>query len=198
MAIEIVTPPVAEPVALADAKLFLRVDDDAEDDLITQLIASARERVETECACALITRRVREFRDAWRQGGRLTSYGAQFRVGLGPLSTVHHVKTYDADGVASTFDPANYFVDTRSLPGRIALIGGAVWPEPGRAADGVEIEYDAGYGAASSDAPRPLVEAIRLLIAESYETRMPSERAGEAGLPPAVRDLIAPFRQVRL
>lgn len=37
---------MSEPVTLAEAKLFLRVTHDAEDDLIATLIAASKERVE--------------------------------------------------------------------------------------------------------------------------------------------------------
>ncbi|HWA20765.1 MAG TPA: head-tail connector protein, partial [Caulobacterales bacterium] len=43
MSITIVTPPASEPLSLAEAKLFLRVEHDAEDDLIAALIGAARE-----------------------------------------------------------------------------------------------------------------------------------------------------------
>ena len=198
MSIETVTPPAAEPVSLADAKAWLRIEHDDEDGVIADLVAAARERVERLTGRALITRRVRERRDDWAEGGRLTAHGGHFRLGLGPVSQVHHVKTYAADDTAETFDADAYYVDTHASPARLALRGGAMWPVPGRCADGVEIEYDAGYGAAASDVPHGLTEALRLLLAEFYEHRLPAERAEEVSLPLAVQGLLAPFARVRL
>ncbi|MEQ1619683.1 MAG: head-tail connector protein, partial [Terricaulis sp.] len=83
MTITILTPPASEPITLAEAKLFLRIDQTAEDPLITTLIAAAREAVEVACGRALITRRVRESLDIWRRD----SIGGAV-LGLGPVTNV--------------------------------------------------------------------------------------------------------------
>jgi uncharacterized phiE125 gp8 family phage protein len=198
MSIVVITPPAVEPVSLAEAKARLRVEHAEEDALIGALITAARERVESHTGRALITRRVRERRDDWAEGGRLAAHGSQFRLGLAPVTQVHHVKVYAADDEETTFDAANYYVDVASTPARLALRGGALWPIPGRAADGIEIEYDAGYGAAPAAVPRPLAEAVHLLVAELYEHRLPAERASEVALPLAVQGLLAPFARLKL
>jgi uncharacterized phiE125 gp8 family phage protein len=198
MSIEIIAPPPLEPVSLADAKAWLRVEHADEDDLISGLVVAARERVESHVGRALVTRRVRERRDDWAVGGRLAACGSQFRLGLAPVTQVYHVKVYAADDSETVLDPANYYVDVVSTPARLALRGGGIWPIPGRAADGVEIEYDAGYGEDPASVPRPLVEALHLLVAELYENRLPAERATEVALPLAVAGLLAPFARLKL
>ncbi len=100
MTITIITPPASEPVSLAEAKLFLRIDQNAEDALITTLIAAAREAVETGCGRALITRRVRESLDIWRRdavGGAV--------LGLGPVTNIVAVRLIASNGSQSVIDP---------------------------------------------------------------------------------------------
>ena len=53
----LLTPASVEPLALPDAKAYLRVDYASDDDLIQSLIASARAQLEAEIALCLISRR---------------------------------------------------------------------------------------------------------------------------------------------
>ena len=59
------TAPAAEPLSLADAKVFLRVEHDADDAIITSLIASARNHVEALTCCGLITQTWRIALQRW-------------------------------------------------------------------------------------------------------------------------------------
>ena len=56
MAITDIAAPLTEPITLDYAKTFLRVDNDDEDQLINDLIVSARLRIETMIGGSLITR----------------------------------------------------------------------------------------------------------------------------------------------
>lgn len=147
MTLQLVTPPAVEPVALADAKAFARVATDHEDALIAQLVAAARQRVEAETGRALIARTYRETLDRWDLPGRRAAGGMQFRLVMPPLVAVSSVTLFDAEDTGTLWPAEEYFVDTAADPGRIAVRSGA-FPIPGRRMAGIEIVFDAGYGAA--------------------------------------------------
>ena len=194
MTLQLVTPPAAEPVTLSDAKAFLRVGHDAEDGLILQLIASARQRVEAETGRALISRTCREVLDRWDILGRIAEDGRQFRLPMPPLISVTSITIHDADDAGIVWDAANYFVDAASDPGRIAVRTGA-FPRPGRSMAGIEILLEAGYGASADDVPEALREAVMRLTADAYLNR---EGRTDRPLPMAIQSLLAPYRRVRL
>ncbi len=81
MSLTLHTPPSAEPVTLAEAKLRLRIGNDVHDDAINQWIAAARERVERETGAGASRQIWVERRDRWDGGdGRLVAFGTQFRL----------------------------------------------------------------------------------------------------------------------
>ncbi|MEQ8405706.1 MAG: phage head-tail connector protein [Oceanicaulis sp.] len=198
MTLHLITPPAAEPVALDDAKTWLRVAHAEEDDLITELIRSAAARVEAETGLALIARSYREVLDAW-SARRLSAYGQAVRVARGPLISVEAVRTYARDGTPEIWDTAEYRAETGE-PGRIIAVYPFSLPQPGRAAGGIEIEFTSGFGAAADAVPAALKEAVLRLVAQSYATAEPAEsaRRGEAGLAEDVAALLRPWRRVRL
>lgn len=66
-ALQIVVPPVVEPVTLAEAKNYLRVDQDITDDdaLISELIVAAREYAETYCGRSFANKTYRQSLDSF-------------------------------------------------------------------------------------------------------------------------------------
>jgi len=186
MSITILAPPASEPVSLAEAKLFLRVDHDAEDNLITLMIIAAREAVEAGCGRALITRRVRESLDIWRRdavGGAV--------LGVGPVSNIVAVRLLAANGSESIIDPERYRLDgARDRP---RLVFEAGLPATLRSAGAVEIDYDAGLADAAQDLPTALRIAVLQVVSTLYETR-----EGATSLPESARALMAQFQPARL
>ncbi len=68
MTITELTPPVGEPLTLAETKAHLRIDSSAEDDLLASLIRTAREHLERETGlCADLARTFRLYLDDWPQ-----------------------------------------------------------------------------------------------------------------------------------
>lgn len=181
-----ITPPASEPVSLAEAKLFLRVDQDVEDDLIETLIAAARAAVEAGCGRALITRRVREQLDIWSRdavGGAV--------LGIGPVSDVIAVRLLADNGSQSVIDPERYRLEgSRDRPRLVFAVG---VPATLRSAGGVEIDYDAGFAEDAADLPIALRLATLQIVAALYEARQ-----GQAVVPEAARALMRPYAPARL
>ena len=69
----VTVPPAEEPILIADAKNFLRVDTTADDALISTFITAARKRIETVTYTRLITQTLQLTLD-WFPGGRTTGY----------------------------------------------------------------------------------------------------------------------------
>lgn len=186
MSITIVTPPASEPVSLAEVKLFLRIDQDVEDTLITTLIGAAREAVEAACGRALITRRVRESLDIWRRdavGGAV--------LGVGPVVDVIAVRLLADNGSQSVIDPERYRLEGGRDRPRLVFASGV--PATLRTVGGIEIEYDAGFADDASDLPVALRLATLQTVASLYDARL-----GQAPMPEAARALVRPFAPARL
>ena len=207
MNVQIVTAPASYPVPLQVAKLHAKIETNDDDAYVSLLIASATEHVEREIGQALVNRTYRLFMDAWptdkgaddwwdgeREGSisELLALGAKSEITLPypPLYSVTHIKTYDDADVATTFAAANYFVDTVSQPGRVALRTGATWPVPVRLTNGIEVQWVAGYGADWNSTPEAIRTAILLLFAHWYENREPVISGATAAQVPASIDRI--------
>ena len=183
----LITAPAQEPLSLAEAKAFLRVEHEADDGLIALLIAAARLAVEGETRRALLSQEWRLVRDAWPQSGRIA-------VTPAPLTAVTAARVYDEAGAAHTVDAQAFIVDAAR-----AALAFAPWslPAPGRAVAGIEIDVAVGYGEDADDMPEPLRQAIRMLVAHWYDNRGVVAAEGRT-LPRGVAALIAPYRMVSL
>lgn len=163
--IVLVTPPTAEPVTLAEAKLFLRVDVTDDDALITELIAAARKRNEEKQGRAYVTQTWDLFLDEWPEKD------GPIEVPRPPLQSVTSVKYTKSGGSVVTLAATEYYVDTASEPGRVVLNVDKSWPSDElRSANGIEVRFVAGYGAAST-VPEQIKDAVKELVAHWYEHR---------------------------
>ena len=100
-----VTAPSAEPITTTEAKQFLRVDHATQDDLIDDLIAAARQRVEADTGRSLITTTWDLSFDAFPDERAIV-------LPRLPLASVTSVTSYDADDTAATLSSSDYLVDT--------------------------------------------------------------------------------------
>ncbi len=180
--------PAREPLTLAEAKAFLRVDSDAEDALIAALIAAARRAVEAATGRALLAQSWRVVRDAWPPSG-------VFALPVAPVQALLAVRLRAADGSVAELEPARLRLTVDRTPALIHL-DPATLPAPGARFGGIEIDVRAGYGDAADAVPEDLVQAVRLMLAHFHEHR---DAPGDTLRPPAtVAALLAPYRLVRL
>ncbi|MEZ0226540.1 MAG: head-tail connector protein [Alphaproteobacteria bacterium] len=182
------SPPTIEPLTLDEAKLHLRVTSTVEDALITSLIITARQICESFTGLALIERDYSLYLSEWPEGDIL--------LPLPPLVSVGLVNIYDAEGDATVFDAGNYTASDAGMPGRIFLNDGIFPPQPGRAADGIEIQFTAGYGDTATDIPQPLIQGIKQLLAHLYENR--GDDKTDALRASKAESLFQPFRIMSL
>ncbi len=191
MALVMTSGPAAEPVTVAEAKAHLRIDHNTEDVLIGSLILTSRLHIEAALGIALIAQGWRLLLDRWPRG-------AKVQVPLSPMIGVSEIRVRDADGTPVVVPTEFYAVDAASVGPRIVRLA-ANWPEPGRVTHGIEIDFTAGFGAAASDVPAPLRQAVLLLVAHWYEHRDPIEIGSEATvIPHGISELVAPWRKARL
>ena len=158
------SPPAAEPLTLADAKLHLRVDADiTEDDgLIAALIVTARQQAEHRTGRALVTQQ-------WRLG--LDRFADDsLELPLPKLQSVQSVTYLDSNGTRQTLANTEYDVITDELVGRLLPAFGKTWPDCRIRPGSVQVSYTCGYGAAS-DVPQSIKAWMLLAIGAWYENR---------------------------
>mgnify|MGYP004527398229 CR=1 FL=1 len=181
--------PAAEPVTVADVKAHLRLDHASEDALIADLIRAAREEVEQATGCAMIEQSWRLTIDRWPATDRVL-------IHKHPVREVLSVTIYGRDGGAAIIDPATMLLDGRSRPARLHFDQA---PQPGRAMNGIEVDFTAGFGSAGTDVPDMLKRAVTMLASHWFEFRaVLSAKDQPASYPKGYERLIAPYRSRRL
>ena len=191
MASVLTLPPAVLPVALADMKLYLRVDHEQEDALITALMRAATAAVEAMAGVRLMTQGWSVFADDWP--GRST-----LCLPLAPVISIGEVRVHADGDTHALIDPAHYYLDAASRPARLVLRPDRIWPRPGRLANGIEVQLLAGFGATPEEVPGELVQAVRSLTAHWYEHREAASGPAMAAIPMGVSALVSTHREVRL
>lgn len=192
MSLVITTPPAIEPVSLTQAKAFLRVDGTAEDTLINSLISAARLHIETLTGLALIEQQWTFFLDRWPKARVLY-------LPIRPLLSIETINITDTSGTLVLWSADNYDIDANARPPRLLPAQGKNWLAPGSTPNGIEIKFKAGFGAIAADVPANLHQAVKFLMSEWFEHRLPMpDRTTPGDIPPLVENLLRPYRIVNL
>jgi uncharacterized phiE125 gp8 family phage protein len=160
----LITPASSLIVSVADIKEYLRVDSDAEDDLIETFIQAATQLAEK------FTRR--QFLAATYETV-LDGFCNEIILDHSPVSAVTSIK-YDSSSYSqdATLATSVYQVELGHEPARITLRDGQLWPETFKKKAAVRIRYTSGY----TTVPKPLIQAVKLIVADWYEKREDSQR----------------------
>jgi uncharacterized phiE125 gp8 family phage protein len=183
------TPPTAEPLALADIKAQLKIDTSDEDDLLTSLITTARLHLEAETGLCLMTQKLRLYLDDWPDSEVI-------QLAKSPVQTIDTVTVYDENGEPLDVSLQDHLLDGQARPARLWLRNR---PLPGRPINGIEIDFTVGFGASATDVPDTLRRAMSLHVAAMYAYRGVVALGDQpAALPVGYERLIAPFCRRRL
>lgn len=177
MRIVVVTPPAVEPLTVDDVRQFTRdtVATQDVDDVLEQLIQTAREQAQTELGRYLITQTLDLYLDRFpmqRLGApmlldRRSAHELDpFAILLPPLQSVTSITYVDGNGATQTLAADQYQVDAASKPARITPTYGVYWPSTRDQANAVTVRFVAGYGATAASVPA----CVKLWMAARVKT----------------------------
>jgi uncharacterized phiE125 gp8 family phage protein len=179
--IKLKTAPADFPIEFEEVKTHLRIDGTDEDDYIQALIIAATKYCENFQRRAYVTQTWELWIDEWPE---------YFSIPLPPLVSVTSIDYYNTSDVKATVSSADYFVDTKSEPGRIVLNYSKSWPSTTlRPTNGICVTYICGYGY-SDNVPQNIKQAILLLIGHWFENRESSTDKPLSQIPLAVESLL--------
>lgn len=185
MALTLSVAPAQEPVDLDAAKAQLRIDHDDDDDMIAALIVAARMSAEQYLGRSLITQTWIWRMDAFPATGPLM-------LPKPPVQSVSAVTYVDDGGDSQVWDSTEYAVSLDDWAPRLAPVPGAAWPTPADRLDAVSVTFVAGYGATGLAVPRPITQAILLMIDRLYAADCGGDQGAMTQAAPFA--LMAPYR----
>lgn len=191
--------PIEEPITVDEARAHLEAQsyydsdtDPIDDDMIENMIATAREACEDFLGLSLTLRTLEVSVDRFPSSRRERDIGIE--LPFGPAREIVSVRWGEESD--DTLDPEEFFLDRYAPVHKIKPLG-ASWPVVSAGAQGTQIRYVAGYGNDSNvgDLPMPKVfrSAMLLMVGYLFENR----GAEDGALPPGVEALLRP-RRVRL
>ena len=149
-------------ISTADAKLFLKVDINDDDDVINLLVKAATESAQ-------------EYTNRFFLSTTLEQYGTTFAdirsLFKSPVADLTHVKYYDTDNVQQTLSSSVYQVTPAIEPSTLMLKVDQSYPDVADREDAVLVKYTVGYGTATTDVPYAIIQAVYLTIGHWYQNR---------------------------
>ncbi len=174
--LRLVTPPTTEPVSLAQAKQFLRIEHTADDDAVLRAMFAARLAAEHYTKQALLPQ-------TWDYT-IANPCPTKIELPFGPAQSITSITLTNEAGASSTMNIANF---------RLTVDGFAVLFDPAVSIEKLTVRYVAGLATSAAELPVTLVQGILHHIAVMVE-----QRDGAAAMPMQAMAYYQPYRRVRL
>ena len=159
----VITDIVTEPVSVAEAKLYCKVQDSADDTLWPILITSARRMLEKYTSCSFAEKTIHA---TWVEVPKQN----YVELPYGPIISVDHIYRIDEEGTEEelTLNSDYYVLGDQDAIVKIV----SYWSSGTILVNSIRAEYKAGYdNAATEDLPMELKLAILKQVATDYELR---------------------------
>lgn len=191
MNLELVTPPVAVPVALGELKRHLRLTVDDHDETVQDCLDAAVELFDGRGGC--LGRALIDQTWALRMAGFPRH---SIELPLPPLKSVSSIAYVNAQGVEVSLDPSSYLVHPHAYVGEVEPAPGRSWPtDLADRSDAVTIEFVAGYGAQADKVPAQIRQAIRMIAIHNFRQPEPVIVGAQPHeLPLGVRGIVERYR----
>lgn len=149
-----------DPVTVGQVRMHTRIDDNAEDALLLDYIASAREKIEQWtglllCPCTLTL--------------TLDAFANPILLPRAPVRSITSIAYTDSDGDAQTVAGADYVLREYADRYQVELVSGASWPST-EAGSQIVITAAGGFET-PNDLPMDLKAVIYRMVAHQYEMR---------------------------
>jgi len=157
--------PGTEPVSLAEARLWCRVDDDytGDDAMLSSLITGFRTQAEHETGRKFLSTTLEQVLDAFPS--------VELVLAEQPVSSITSIKYLDTSGVEQTLNSDAYVLDTASNPAFVLPADGYDWPETFDGINAVRVRFVQGWSSASDPLVQPLRMWMQMQIETAYKLR---------------------------
>lgn len=93
-------------------------------------------------------------------------------LGVYPATSITEFAYFDEENTKQVYDSSNYYLDTESNPSRASKLPREIWfSEPLVRASAIRVEFEAGFGANTSDVPVEMKMAVLRFAEYLYENR---------------------------
>lgn len=154
---------VIEPVSVAEAKLYCKVQDTADDTLFSTLITSARRMLEKYTMTSFAEKTIHA---TWVEAPKQN----YVELPYGPIISVDHIYRIDEEGTEEELILNSDYYVLGDQDAIVKIV--SYWSSGTILVNSIRAEYKAGYdNAATEDLPMELKLAILKQVATDYELR---------------------------